>query len=127
MRITESQLRRLIRESIQDDAAAAFAAKVFGTPDSRTDLYDSAVESWAENESGLFQFSFKPAGDKLEVTVSAADGADERSASRLESETQSAVANLTPADWSGLSPAGYVHSIPGGGASGVTYTSAVEF
>ena len=127
MRITESQLRRLIRESIQDDAAAAFAAKVFGTPDSRTDLYVSAFESWAENKSGLFQFSFKPAGDKLEVTVSAEGDADVRSASRLESETQSAIANLTPADWSGLSPAGYVHSIPGGGASGVTYTSDVKF
>jgi len=125
MRITESQLRRLIRESIQDTAAAKLAAKLFGTADSRTALYDSAVEFWAENETGLFAFSFKPAGDKLEVTVSAADGADERSAERLESETQSAVANLSPTDWSGLSPAGYTHSIPGG--SGVTYTSDVEF
>ena len=136
MRITESQLRRLIRENIQDEAAKSFAAKLFGTADSRTDLYDSVVESWLMNykeadggkSAGHFAFAFKPKGNELEVTVTAVDGADADSTSQLERETQSAVANLLPADWSGLSPAGYFYNVPGGvGPAVVVKQAEVKF
>lgn len=97
--------------------------KLFGSPDSRTDLYDSIVEKWSENEEGKFQIVFNPTeGNKSPaVEVSAIAGADARSESEIQERVQSETNKLKPEDWSDIKGS-FTYTIPGG----VSYKGSEE-
>lgn len=114
--INRIRSRRILTEEL---ATSSISTKIFGTANSRTNLYNTVLEKWSENETGSFKFIFTPSADKtsLDVAVSAEDGADARAASQIQSETESAVANLKSTDMSGLT-GDFVYMLP----SSVTYS-----
>ena len=112
--------RRILTE---EEKKTNLEIKLFGRPDARTDLYDSIVEKWAENQEGNFQIVFKPTeGNKsLTAEVTAAGGADARAASEIQDRVQSEVNKLKPEDWSDIT-ASFTYMVP----SRVSYKGSEE-
>lgn len=112
--IIRESVRRILSEGMGD----TLSKKIFGTKDARTDLYNTALESWSMNQEGKFKFVFTPSADKskLSVEVTAEEGADARAAMEMQTSAEEALKSLVPADWADVSPS-YTYYLP----AGVTY------
>lgn len=117
--VIRESVRRILREGVGD----GLVKKIFGTKDARTDLYNTTVEKWAEGEVGKFKFVFTPSADKtkIDVSVTAEEGADERAAGELQSSAEEAVKTLTPADWADVGTS-FTYIIP----AAVSYKQSEE-